>query len=66
MTDPILERIANKDGSLSIEQLIQEVINVRAELARYRTALAIANGMLIARDVEPVKLAYPAETGVDK
>jgi hypothetical protein len=36
MVDPILERIANKDGSLSVEQLIQEVINVRAE----RDALA--------------------------
>jgi hypothetical protein len=39
MTDPILERIANKDGSLSVEQLIQEVINARSELVVAKDAL---------------------------
>lgn len=32
MNDPILERIANKDGSLSVQQLVQEVINAQARI----------------------------------
>jgi hypothetical protein len=36
MSDPTLERIANKDGSISVQQLIQLVIEARAE----RDALA--------------------------
>lgn len=67
----LLDRIRDLEGIVSrktalINKLVEYMrrrndssVKLAAELARYKKALWTANGMLMMRNAEPVKLEYP-------